>query len=141
MGFITENREILPIQAICTWFFMNKKILTCKCGLKRIYPKSTNFPKVLGRFMWWAVSENRRIHKKSDLKQWLRKLFFQWYFRSYSKSSGVHNLMTVEGSSGSLWMSLFVRKFIRVCKAQQFCHAYFDIFLREFSEQRLFRHK
>ena len=55
-----ENREISPFQAILTWFFsMNRKVSMFKCGLTRICPKSVTYPKIMGCFLWSAVTENR----------------------------------------------------------------------------------
>ena len=48
-----------------------------QCGIKRIYPKSMTCPKIMGRFLWSAVTENRRIHKEPDLRQWPQKPFLQ----------------------------------------------------------------
>ena len=93
-----ENREISPFQAILTCFFsMNRKVSMFKCGLTRICPKSVTYPKIMGCFLWSAVTENRAFitnrTSDNDLKR------FSYNDKSHSKSGRVRNLITVEESS------------------------------------------
>ena len=113
---VSENRWILPFQAIFTWFIcMSRNTLMFQSGIKRIYRKSVTYPKIMGRFLWSTVGRTEEFtrNRPSDNAP---KAFLAT-ITHIQKSCRLCNPMTVEERSEPECFSHFIKECVSSCKA------------------------